>query len=248
MRRVASSSGWPASPSGCSPSRVSFGFGDPAGWIPDLVTGWTLIGAGLVAWQRRPESRVGILLLATGFTWFLGNFSGVDAAWLAWIATHGVYVHRGPLVHALVTFPTGRAASRPERVAVAAGYVAAFVNPVWANEWVTIGLAVALVVFTIWRYTTAVARERRARRTAMRLTVAVGAVVAAGAAVRLAFPGDIADDAALLAYQSVLCVTAVGLTYALVVRPWDFGVTDLVVELGEARSDGLRDSLVPRPR
>jgi signal transduction histidine kinase len=243
MRRIAVLVGVAGGAVGPVAEASSFGFGDPADWIPDLVTGWTLIGAGLVAWQRRPESRVGLLLMATGFTWFLANLSGVDVAWLAWIATHGVYVHRGPLVNALVTFPTGRATSRPERVAVVGGYVAAFVNPVWANEWVTIGLAVALVVFTIWRYTTAVARERRARRTAMLLAAAIGAVVAVGAAARLAFPGDIADDAALLAYQSVLCVTAIGLTYALVIRPWDLGVTDLVVELGGARSDGLRDSL-----
>ena len=59
-------------------------------WIPDLVTGWTLIACGLVAWSRRGDSRSGPLLAATGFSWFFGNF-----------ATSALYLYRGPLVHLL---------------------------------------------------------------------------------------------------------------------------------------------------
>ena len=59
-----------------------FGFSDPTWWLPDLAAGWTLIGAGLVVWPRRRESTVGWLLTLSGFTWFLGNFKDVDAAWL----------------------------------------------------------------------------------------------------------------------------------------------------------------------
>jgi signal transduction histidine kinase len=224
--------------------RVAFGFRDPGQWFPDLVAGWTLIGGGLVAWRGRPESRVGLLLVASGFAWFLGNFASVSTAWIAWVAAHGVYLHRGPLVHAVVTFPMGRAATRLERAAVAVGYVAALVTPVWRNESVTVGLAVLLVIVAARRYMTAVAGERRARRTAMWVAVAVGAVLAGGAFARLAWPGDTAEDASLLAYQVVLCLSAVVLAGGLSSRPWEqVAVTDLVVELGEARSDALRDSL-----
>src|SRR5215210_8565268 len=94
-----------------------FDFRDAEKWVPDLVAGWSLIAAGLVAWRGRWESGVGLLLVGSGFTWFVGNFSGVDTEWVAWIAAHGVYVHRGPLLHSVVTFPTGRAVMRWERAA-----------------------------------------------------------------------------------------------------------------------------------
>jgi signal transduction histidine kinase len=223
---------------------MAFDFQDPEKWIPDLVAGWSLIGAGLVAWHGRPESRVGLLLVASGFTWFVSNFSGVGTEWVAWIAAHGVYVHRGPLVHSVVTFPTGRVVTRWERGAVGVAYGAALLAPVWGNEWFTIGLVVLLVVVATRRVTTAVARERRARRTALWVALALGVVLGGGAVARLAFPGDGAEDASLLAYQLVLCVTAFELANGLLSRPWEqIAVTDLVVELGEARSDAVRDSL-----
>jgi hypothetical protein len=52
---------------------VGFGWGDPRHWIPDLAVGWTFIGCGLVASRRRPASRTGPLMAATGFTWFLAT-------------------------------------------------------------------------------------------------------------------------------------------------------------------------------
>ena len=76
---------------------VGFGWGDPRHWIPDLAVGWIFIGCGLVAWARRPESRSGPLMAATGFTWFFGNFANVGVAALAWVAAHLLYLYRGPL-------------------------------------------------------------------------------------------------------------------------------------------------------
>jgi hypothetical protein len=63
---------------------VSPGRGDPLVWIPDVVVGWTLIGCGMIADYKRPESRIGLLLAATGFTWFLGNFADLGVAAIAW--------------------------------------------------------------------------------------------------------------------------------------------------------------------
>jgi signal transduction histidine kinase len=236
---------WPAGVSlALAAEWTAFGFDDPAKWMPDLVAGWSLIGAGLVVWSRRPESHVGALLTLSGFTWFVGNFGGVDAIWLAWIGSHGIYVHRGPLIDALVTFPTGRAESRFERVAVGGFYLAALVTPVWRSEALTIGLSVLLVLVAVRRYAISVASERRARRTALRLAAVLAAVLAGGAVARVVFAGDAAEDLSLLAYQAVLCATALGLANGLLSRPWDqIAVADLVVELGEARSDALRDSL-----
>ena len=194
---------------------VAFEVRDPGTWIPDLVTGWTLMATGLIAWQGRPESRVGILLTASGFTWFVGNFADVGAEWVAWIAAHAVYVHRGPLFHAVLTFPVGRAATRLERAAVVVGYIAAFVTPVWRNKSITIALATLLVIIAVRRFTIAVARERHARRTAMYVAIALGLVLAGGAVARLAFIGDVAEDASLLGYEAVLCGVAIVMTVAL---------------------------------
>ena len=66
---------WPAGAAvGIVAEWVSFGWSDPGDWLPDLAVGWTLIACGLVAWSRRPESRSGALLAATGFAWFAANF------------------------------------------------------------------------------------------------------------------------------------------------------------------------------
>ena len=69
---------------GVAAEAAFYGFRDPAEWIPDLVTGWALIGCGLVAWRGRPGSRVGVLLTASGFCWFLGNFARSDVGVIAW--------------------------------------------------------------------------------------------------------------------------------------------------------------------
>ena len=45
----------------------------PTDVVLDLVTGWAVTLSGLIAWRRRPESRVGPLLVASGLAWFLGN-------------------------------------------------------------------------------------------------------------------------------------------------------------------------------
>ena len=65
------------------------GFDDVFDWLPDLVAGWVLMGCGLAVWWRRSESRVGWLLIASGFAWFVGNYAFADVAWVAWIGRHG---------------------------------------------------------------------------------------------------------------------------------------------------------------
>ena len=70
-------------------------------------------------------------------------------------------------------------------------------------------------------------------------------MIAGGAAARLIlFPSDVAEDTSLLGYQLVLCAAAVALAAGVVSRSLERAdVADLVVELGEERSDRLRDVL-----
>ena len=42
-------------------------------WIAlDIFIGGGFVGVGLFAWYRRPDNRVGALMVATGFAWLLG--------------------------------------------------------------------------------------------------------------------------------------------------------------------------------
>ena len=41
-----------------------------------LLTGWSFVATGLVAWAHRPENSVGRLMVAVGFVSFLGALGG----------------------------------------------------------------------------------------------------------------------------------------------------------------------------
>jgi signal transduction histidine kinase len=216
---------------------VGFDWGDPHHWIPDLAVGWTFIGCGLVAWVRRPESRTGLLLTATGFTWFVSNFAHVGVAAVAWVAAHLVYLYRGPLVQLVLTYPSGRPASRLVRGAVAVGYAAAVIRPIWDSAGATIVLAGLLVAACAREYVRAVGPSRRARLIALQAAAGLSLVLAAIAAARLLLPLGVVSGPSLLVYELALCVLAGGLLAGLLVAPWQrASVADLVVELGEARS------------
>jgi signal transduction histidine kinase len=216
----------------------------PGQWILDLATGWTLIGGGLVAVWKRPESRTGWLMAAAGFTWFLGNFAEVRVAAIAWLAAHAVYLHRGPMVHLLLAYPSGRARSRVSRGAIAVGYAAAIITPVWRNDVATIILAAALVEVCAYDYVRSIGWLRRARRMALQAATGLSLVLAGTAAARMLLPAGDASVLSLVLYEVTLCLLAGGLLAGLLAAPWQrVLVADLVVELGEARSDTLRGEL-----
>jgi signal transduction histidine kinase len=223
---------------------VGFGWADPRHWIPDLTVGWTFIGCGLVASRRRPGSHTGPLMAATGFTWFLGNFASVGVAAVAWAAAHLVYLHRGPLVQLVLAYPSGRPGSRLVRGAVAVGYAAAVITPIWRSEAATILLAGLLLAVCAREYVRAVGGARRARLIALQAAAGLSLVLAGTAAARLLLPPEEVSGALLVLNEVALCVLAGGLLAGLLVAPWQrAAVADLVVELGEVRSDTVRGEL-----
>jgi signal transduction histidine kinase len=236
---------WPSGAAlGILAEQIYFGLGDARHWVPDLVTGWSLIACGLIGWSRRPDSRSGALMAATGFAWFAGNFTTAGLGPLDWLAAHALYLYRGPLVHLVLSYPRGRLAGRIERAAVAAGYVAAFVTPAWRSWSATIVLASLLVGVAGRSYLRAAGRERRERLAALQATAFLGVVLAADALIRIAVSAPEAKDATLLANEAALVALAVSLLVGLLRWPWERAeVTDFVVELGEARSGTLRDAL-----
>ena len=218
---------------GVAGEAVAYGWERPGGWVPDLITGWTLIGCGLAAWCVRPASRAGPLLTAVGFAWFAGNFSAA-----------AVYLHRGPLVHLLLSYPGEAPAPRRARIAIVAGYGAAVVPAIWRSEVAAIALSVLLIAVAVAVHAAALGRERRAGRYALASVAILAFVLIGAAAARLAAPTQATIDATLLAYEVTLCALAAALLAGLVWRPWERApMTDLVVELSSARSGVLRDAL-----
>jgi signal transduction histidine kinase len=214
---------------GVAAEGAGFSWDEPERWLPDLVVGVTFVGAGAYALPR--QRGCGVLLVATGLTWFAGTVDG-----------SALYLHRGPLVQLLVAYPGWRPRTRTGLVAVAASYAAALARPVWGDDATAVVLVLLLVAVVAHDCLVASGRVRRDGLVALQATIAWAGAVAVGAAVRAVVPSGDAGDLVLLGYEVVLC--GVALHLAAHVRPTPVSVVaDLVVELGEGRSGPLRDAL-----
>ena len=211
---------------------VSYESGDLALVVADGVVGLVLVTCGFVAWERRGESRVGPLMFLSGYTWFAGNL---------W--SQLLYLHRGPLVHLQISYPTGRLRRRLAQVTVGAAYVDALVLTIAENNVLTLVLAALVAAAALEGYLRASGTARRAGIPALAAALAFAGVLAFGAVERLA--GWDADRAALWAYDIVIASLAVVLLVDLLRGRWaEAVVADLVVDLGKrADTRTLRDEL-----
>ena len=91
------------------------------------LTGWAFIGTGIFAWLRRPENRVGGLMVAVGFAACLGALRVSTEPWVFITGLLFIALPYAVLYHLLVAFPTGTVASRAERLLVGVGYLSAIV-------------------------------------------------------------------------------------------------------------------------
>jgi signal transduction histidine kinase len=205
------------------------GMPDAAG---DLVAGLALLVGGAAAWAKRPGSRSGPLSVLAGVAWFTGDLTDVL-----------LYAHRGPLVHLLLTYPSGRVGSRAAAVVIGAAYVDGLVPELARSEWPTIALMAAVVTVAAWRQRTVGGVERRARAAALAGTVMIGGTLALAAAARLA--GADLDAVAAWTYYAAVAVTAVGLSADLLWGRWTrAAVTGFVVDLGDRfEPDALKAAL-----
>ncbi|MEV7087646.1 histidine kinase [Streptomyces sp. NPDC093085] len=94
----------------------------------DLSVGWAYAGAGIVALWRRPANRTGVLLLAEGVTWFVGNLQGFGQPVVFALGAWGEALNLAVLAHLLLAFPEGRVTGARERRTVTAGYALAAVG------------------------------------------------------------------------------------------------------------------------
>ncbi len=199
----------------------------------DLAVGWTLIGCGLTGWSRRPHSSVGPLLAVAGFAWFGGTLAGSRIGAVAAVGSALLFVHRGPLCHAIIGYPSGRPGGRVGWVALAVCYLCAVVVPLARNDLVTIGVAAVVLAATIWGYVRASGPDRLARATAVAAAVVLAIPLASGSVLRLMGAGPAANRAILGVYQVALALIAAGFLASAVRGRWAQGaVTKLVVDLG----------------
>jgi signal transduction histidine kinase len=106
---------------------------DRAPWwqaVPAVAIAWTFLGAGLIAWWRRPATLVGPLLLLVGFALLLRKLEYTDNSALFTIgfALSGLYA--AVFAHVVLAYPSGHVRDRLERWFVALAYALALLLPV----------------------------------------------------------------------------------------------------------------------
>ena len=212
---------------------ASYGPGDDFGLVAvDGAVGFVLLGAAALAWHRRPDSLVGPLMGLAGLTWFAGDF---------WPPV--LFLHRGPLVHLHLSYPTGRLRWWPAKATVVGAYLTATIEAFASNDGMTLVLAavVAAVACAAYRRTSGTAR--RAGVPALVAALAFAGVLALGATTGSSAGRSIAGCCGSTTRSSgaSCCVLLADLLRG---RWADDVVTDLVVDLGGRADTGtLRDEL-----
>jgi len=149
-------------------------------WVPDSLTlpapvhvviGWSFVGAGMLAWARRPENRTGLIMTLTGIVWFGRDFDWMGGALTTHVDGLATTLFVAMVAHQLVVFPHGRARSRAERALVASAYALASVGYLVANlsgvgndvvDALAIVLALGVIAHLVGRWRAATAPGRRA--------------------------------------------------------------------------------------
>ena len=187
----------------------------------DLAAGLALLGGGAVAWTRRPRAGAGPLMVVSGLAWFAGDLSSAL-----------LYAHRGPLVHLLLTYPSGRTSSRVTLLVIAAAYVDGLIPDVARSEWMTLALMGAVVLVAAARHRAVGGAERRARAAALACAALLAAALGLAALARLLDAGT--DAAAVWVLYGAVVAIACGLTADLLWGRWGrAALTGFVIDLGD---------------
>jgi len=193
----------------------------------DFAVGCILLTSGVVAHDRRPESRVGPIMWLGGATWFLGTaFAPL------------LYLHRGPLVHLHLTYPSGRVRSLLVTAVVGAAYVLAAVPPLARDARFTLVLAVAVALAAVHAFASASGTARKAGGTALAAALAYAALLGLLAVDSLA-GWSLGRTVVWLTYDTVIGVVVIVLLVDFVRGRWaEAVVTGLVVDLGASDEAG----------
>src|SRR5689334_3844076 len=98
--------------------------GTPVVWaVFAPAIGWSFIGTGLYAWHRRPQNRVGFLMILLGFAWFFYTLEASDVPLLYTLALIFGPLWGSVFLHIGVSFPSGRMSEPLDRRLAVAGYI-----------------------------------------------------------------------------------------------------------------------------
>ena len=94
-----------------------------------VAVGWAFLGAGLIAWARRPGNRLGPLLTAAGFALLARQFrySHDPLAFTVFFALSELSY--GLAAHSVLAYPSGHVRGRAEQLLVRVGYASVLVFP-----------------------------------------------------------------------------------------------------------------------
>lgn len=199
--------------------------------VGDFAAGCVLILCGTIVWERRGASRVGPLMSLAGFTWFLGTY---------W--SGALYLHRGPVVHVLLSYPTGRLRSLVVRVVVFAAYVDGAIKPLASNDTLTLVLSAVVATTAVELFFQRSGPARRATATPLAATLGFAGVLALVALDDLAGWG-LNNTTLSVLYDLVVAGGAIVLSVDLLRGRWEEAVvTRLVVDLGSPQEAGTLQS------
>ncbi len=88
-----------------------------------VLGGFGFVGAGLYAWSRRPDRKIGALMTFIGFAWFAAMCSGSGNAVVFSIAVMTSNIFAAALIHLLLAYPDGELHTRADRITVWLGYL-----------------------------------------------------------------------------------------------------------------------------
>jgi signal transduction histidine kinase len=81
----------------------------------ELIVGASLLGCGLASWRARPDNRLGLVMVLTGFAWFASELSEASPPWLYTLGSAIQYLWAVGLIYLLLSFPSGRLSGRVDR-------------------------------------------------------------------------------------------------------------------------------------
>ncbi len=197
----------------------------------DLLVGLAFAGLGVLLLPSRRRRPVGVLMMAVGSAWLLGS-----------TFTAAVFLYRGPLIHLLLSYPTGRARRTEPRVVILLGYLD-MVQIVGRSYGATIALGTLVTAVAVAEYRRADGAERRGRLTAAISSAVLMGILLIGAVARLA--GVDVDPELLVVFDCALLGAAIALFADLRWGRWNrSAITSLVVELGRSEdARTVRDKL-----
>src|SRR5262249_6310627 len=94
--------------------------------VADGLGGFLFLSCGVIAHVRRPDNRVGWLMVFVGVTYFAEDIQLSLTPRVKLVGMPLAAASVGPITHLSLAFPTGKLSSRIQRVLAALGYAVSF--------------------------------------------------------------------------------------------------------------------------